>query len=218
MTSPDDHRRKQAEETTPEVDTAVDEQPAGTGDGDPPGTGEAATGMLEEDTVAVLQVELEEALKDVDKFRDMALRAEAEMQNIRRRAERDVENAHKFGLEKFIEKLLPVIDSLEKAVEAAEQAEGASAAASKAIIEGVGLCKKMLLDVMAREGVAVVDPEGEPFDPNLHQAMAMVENPHVEPNSVVAVVQKGYTLNERLVRPAMVMVSKAGADDTGKQS
>lgn len=224
MASPDDHRRKQAEEDGPEVSTAVDDQSADkrqAGASDPAGTGEAVSGMLEEDTVAALQVELEEALKDVDKFRDMALRAEAEMQNIRRRAERDVANAHKFGLEKFIEKLLPVVDSLEKAVEAAEQAEGVGDDASKAIIEGVGLCTKMLLDVMAREGVGVVDPEGEPFDPNLHQAMAMVENPDVEPNSVVAVVQKGYTLNERLVRPAMVMVSKAGAaatDEADKQS
>ena len=110
-----------------------------------------------------------------------------------------------------MQNLLPLIDSLEKAVEAAEQAmEGESnSPASKAIVEGVGLCQKLLLDVLTKEGVAVVNPEGEPFNPNLHQAITMVENPNMEPNSVVAVVAKGYTLSDRLVRPAMVMVSKA---------
>ena len=147
------------------------------------------------------------AQEEADKFKDLALRAEAEMENVRRRAARDVENAHKFGQEKFVKDLLPVIDSLEKAEESAGQAieEGAN----KAIAEGVGLCLKMLQDVLQKSGVGIVDPAGEPFDPNLHQALSTVENPDVEPNSVVAVIQKGYTLNDRLVRPAMVMVSKA---------
>ena len=79
---------------------------------------------------------------------------------------------------------------------------------AKAVLDGVGLCHKMFLDTLGKENVAVVDPHGEPFDPNLHQAMSMVENPDMEPNSVVAVIQKGYQLNGRLVRPAMVMVSK----------
>lgn len=166
-------------------------------------------GAIEEDTLPGLQAELEEALQEVDKFRDMALRAEAEMQNVRRRAAQDVEKAHKFGVEGFVRDLLPVVDSLEKAIESAERAEGADESTIKAIIEGVGLCHKMLLDSLAKQGVSVVDPEGEPFDPNLHQAMSTVDNPDVEPNTVVTVVQKGYTLNERLVRPAMVMVSKA---------
>lgn len=161
-----------------------------------------------------LAAQLEAAQAEVEKFRDVALRAEAEMENVRRRATRDVENAHKFGQEKLIQNLLPVIDSLEKAIESAEQA-GADEGANKAILEGVGLCLKMQLDVLAKEGLAVVDPNGEPFDPNLHQAMSMVENPDVEPNSVVAVIQKGYALNERLVRPAMVMVSKAPAAESG---
>lgn len=169
---------------------------------------EDVAGAIEEDTLPGLQSELEEALQEVDKFRDMALRAEAEMQNVRRRAAQDVEKAHKFGIESFVRDLLPVVDSLEKAIEAAEQAEGADEGTVKAIIEGVGLCHKMLLDSLSKQGVSVVDPEGEPFDPNLHQAMSTVENPDVEPNTVVTVVQKGYTLNERLVRPAMVMVSR----------
>lgn len=179
---------------------------------------EAAAGAIEEDTVPDLQDELEAALREVDKFRDVALRAEAELQNVRRRAERDVENAHKFGLEKFISNLLPVADSLEKAIEAVDQAEGIEDGAARAIVEGVGLCQKLLLDVLAKEGVAVIDPEGEPFDPNLHQAMSMIEVPDAEPGSVVAVIQKGYTLNSRLVRPAMVMVSKGAAKNDGQEA
>jgi molecular chaperone GrpE len=174
--------------------------------------GETTTDAQEE--TPDLAAQLEAAQAEVEKFRDVALRAEAEMENVRRRATRDVENAHKFGQEKLIQNLLPVIDSLEKAIESAEQA-GADEGANKAILEGVGLCLKMQLDVLAKEGLAVVDPNGEPFDPNLHQAMSMVENPDVEPNSVVAVIQKGYALNERLVRPAMVMVSKAPAAESG---
>lgn len=168
-----------------------------------------------------LESRLEEALAETEKFKDMALRAEAEMQNVRRRAERDVENAHKYGLEKFIQNLLPVVDSLEKAIEAAEEAvaDGGAGGKDEAILEGVRLCHKMLLDVLSRENAEVVNPEGEPFDPNEHEAMSIVENSDVEPNSVVAVVQKGYKLNGRLVRPAMVMVSKAppAADKGGRE-
>ena len=125
---------------------------------------------------------LEAALEEVAKYRDAALRAEAEMQNMQRRTARDVENAHKFGIEKFLQNLLPVADSLEKAIESAEQAS--SGDAENAIAEGVRLCHKLLIDVMARENVEVIDPIGEPFDPNEHQAMSMVENPNMEPNSV----------------------------------
>ncbi len=149
---------------------------------------------------------LQKALEDVEKFRDQALRAEAEMHNMQRRTARDVENAHKFGLEKFLQNLLPVADSMEKAVEAAEQA---SENEDDPMLEGIRLCNKLMIDVLGKEGVEVIDPVGEPFDPNEHQAMSMVENPDMEPNSVFAVVQKGYRLNGRLVRAAMVMVTKA---------
>ncbi|MBT4159711.1 MAG: nucleotide exchange factor GrpE [Gammaproteobacteria bacterium] len=149
---------------------------------------------------------LEKAQEEVLKFKDLALRAEAELQNMQRRTTRDVENAHKFGLERFLQNLLPVVDSLEKAIEASEQA---SDEASGAIAEGVSLCHKLLIDVLGKESVEVIDPVGEPFDPNEHQAMSIVENPEMEPNSVFAVVQKGYKLNGRLVRAAMVMVTKA---------
>ena len=145
------------------------------------------------------------ALLEVEKFRDLALRAEAEMQNLQRRTARDVENAHKFGVEKFVQNMLPVVDSLEKAIEST----GDNA---DAIAQGVRLCHKLMVDTLNKEGVEIIDPVGEPFDPNEHQAMSMVENPDMEPNSVLAVVQKGCKLNGRLVRPAMVMVTKAPAD------
>ena len=144
------------------------------------------------------------ALLEVEKFRDLALRAEAEMQNLQRRTARDVENAHKFGVEKFVLNMLPVVDSLEKAIESTGDNVDA-------IAEGLRLCHKLMVDTLTKEGVEIVDPVGEPFDPNEHQAMSMVENPDMEPNSVLAVVQKGCKLNGRLVRPAMVMVAKAPA-------
>lgn len=199
------------EETSQDAD--LEKEPAENSDQSAE-TAEAEAASENSTSASEATAELETAREEVEKFRDLALRAEAEMENVRRRAARDVENAHKFGQEKLIQNLLPVIDSLEKAIESAEQA-GAEEGANKAILEGVGLCLKMQIDVLTKEGLAVVDPNGEPFDPNLHQAMSMVENPDVEPNSVVAVIQKGYTLNDRLVRPAMVMVSKAPAGETG---
>lgn len=147
-----------------------------------------------------------EALKDeLTQAKEQALRAAAEAQNIRRRAEQDVEKAHKFGLEKFINDVLPVADNLERSIEAAS-AEGADL---KVITEGVELTLKSLLDALKRHQVEQISPEGEPFDPQLHQAMTMVEQPDAEPNSVINVFQKGYTLHGRLVRPAMVVVAKA---------
>jgi molecular chaperone GrpE len=154
---------------------------------------------------------LEKALENVNKFKDLAMRAEAEMQNMQRRTARDVENAHKFGLERFLQNLLPVLDSLEKAIEASAQAN-VDNDAQDPITEGLRLCHKLFLDVLTKESMEVIDPVGEPFDPNEHQAMSMVENPDMEPNSVFAVVQKGYKLNGRLVRAAMVMVTKAAED------
>jgi molecular chaperone GrpE len=145
------------------------------------------------------------ALLEVEKFRDLALRAEAEMQNLQRRTARDVENAHKFGVEKFVQNMLPVVDSLEKAIESTGDNVDP-------IAQGVRLCHKLMVDTLTKEGVEIIDPVGEPFDPNEHQAMSMVENPDMEPNSVLAVVQKGCKLNGRLVRPAMVMVTKAQAE------
>ena len=149
--------------------------------------------------------ELEKVHAELEKQKDLTLRAEAELQNVLKRTAREVENAHKYGLERFIQNLLPVVDSLEKAAEASapDQSEPSDTA-----IEGINLCCKLLLDVLEKEGIKAIDPLGEPFDPSEHQAMSMVENPEMEPNSIAAVVQKGWKLNDRLVRPAMVMVVK----------
>ena len=114
------------------------------------------------------------AKSEAEKYRDMALRAEAEMQNLRRRSERDVQNAHKFGAERLIQNLLPVVDSLEKAVEASQQAETAE---DDPQLEGLKLCLKLFTDVLTKEGIEVVDPLGQPFDPNVHEALSMIENP-----------------------------------------
>jgi molecular chaperone GrpE len=151
-----------------------------------------------EEVIAELQGEVAAA-------RDQALRAQADAQNAKRRAEQDVEKARKFALEQFARELLGVVDNLERALEAASGEDEVL----KPIAEGVELTLKSFLDAMGRFKIECIDPQGEPFDPNLHQAMSMVENDEVEPNSVIAVMQKGYTLNGRLVRPAMVMVSKA---------
>ncbi len=148
--------------------------------------------------------QIERLQEELGAAKDTALRAQAEAQNTKRRAEQDVEKARKFALERFTGELLPVVDNLERALEAA----GGEEDVVKPIAEGVELTLKSFLDALGRFNIEVVNPEGEPFDPNLHQAMSMVENAEVEPNTVIAVMQKGYTLNGRLVRPAMVMVSK----------
>tara|TARA_B100001540_G_scaffold153155_2_gene135583 strand:- start:2286 stop:2927 length:642 start_codon:yes stop_codon:yes gene_type:complete len=153
-----------------------------------------------------LDDELGKLEQDLAAAREAELRALADVQNIQRRAEQDVEKARKFALERFTSELLPVVDNLERALEAASGDDEAL----KPIAEGVELTLKSFLDVLGKFNIEVVDPQGEPFDPNLHQAMSMVENPDVEPNTVIAVMQKGYTLSGRLVRPAMVMVSKGG--------
>ncbi|MBR9882035.1 MULTISPECIES: nucleotide exchange factor GrpE [unclassified Halomonas] len=151
----------------------------------------------------VLAARVEELEQSVTEAKDQALRAAAEAQNVRRRAEAEAEKARKFALEKFIKDLLPVVDSLEKALEAMGED------ASEVHREGVSMTLKMQLDVLSKFGVEIVEPQGEPFDPQYHEAMAMVPNPEVDPNTVIDVMQKGYVLNGRLVRPAMVVVSQA---------
>jgi molecular chaperone GrpE len=144
----------------------------------------------------------------MQEMQDQMLRTQAEMQNVRRRAEIDVEKAHKFALEKFVKELLPVADSLEKAVESTENQQSSDELVVS-IREGVEMTLDLFMKSLGKFNVQQVNPVGEPFDPQLHEAMSMVPAPDAEPNSVVAVVQKGYTLNERLVRPAMVVVAKA---------
>jgi molecular chaperone GrpE len=151
------------------------------------------------------EVTLEHLQAELAAARDAALRAAAEAQNARRRAEQDVEKARKFALERFTGDLLPVVDNLERALETTSS----DVVDAKAIVEGVELTLKGLLGVLEKNNIIQVNPLGEPFDPQLHQAMSIVENGDVEPNSVLFVMQKGYTLSGRLVRPAMVTVSKA---------
>lgn len=158
-----------------------------------------------------IQALLEDARSKADEHWNQCVRLQAELDNLRKRAERDVANAHKFALEKFANDLLPVKDSLEMGIAAA--AEDTEIDPVK-LREGSELTLKMLADAMARFGIQEVDPAGEKFNPEYHEAMSIQERSDVEPNTVVTVIQKGYTLNDRLIRPAMVMVSRAPASDS----
>lgn len=162
---------------------------------------------LENPTVDAVQAEIESLNLQLAEAKEQSLRSQAEAQNARRRAEQDVEKAHKFGQEKLVSDLLPVIDNLERALEAMDVTDESL----KAIIEGVELTLKSFQDTLTKHKVEPLNPVGEPFDPQLHQAMTMIESPDAEPNSVINVFQKGYTLHGRLVRPAMVVVAKAPA-------
>jgi molecular chaperone GrpE len=146
-------------------------------------------------------VDVDALTQQVVALKDQMLRSMAEVENIKRRAARDVENAHKFAVEKLINDLFPVLDSLEKAVETAEATEGAGP-----IAEGVALSLKLFVDTLAKSGVEQIDPLGEPFDPQKHEALTTIANPDAEPNSVMDVMAKGYMLNGRLVRAAKVIV------------
>lgn len=137
--------------------------------------------------------------------KDDYLRVQAEMQNLRRRTEQDIEKAHKYGLERFAAELITVMDNLERALQSASDSEDEVV---QAIYAGVDLTLKSFVDCFKRFNIEAIDPLGEPFDPQLHQAVSTQDNPEVEPNTVTAVMQKGYTLNGRVIRPAMVMVSK----------
>ena len=148
---------------------------------------------------------IEEAELAADKAKDDVLRVQAEMQNLRRRTEQDVEKAHKYGQEKFSIELLSVMDNLERALDAASQHEDETV---KAIYDGVNLTLKSFMDCFSKFNIEVIDPLGEPFDPQKHQAMSIQESPEAEPNTVISVLQNGYTLHGRVIRPAMVMVSK----------
>ncbi|MBZ6394956.1 MULTISPECIES: nucleotide exchange factor GrpE [Pantoea] len=155
-----------------------------------------------DERIAQLEAELAQSQTGV---RDAQLRAQAEIENIRRRAEMDVEKAHKFALEKFANELLPVIDSLERALEVVNKEDAQLAP----MIEGIELTLKGLLGAVRKFGVEVVGETGVPFNPEVHQAMSMMESEEFEPNQVMLVMQRGYTLNGRLLRPAMVAVAKA---------
>lgn len=137
--------------------------------------------------------------------RDLVLRAQAEVQNMRRRCEQDVEKAHRFALERFSGELVTVVDNLERALAAVPETDSEQV---KALQEGVELTLKGFLEVLGRFNVVQIDPRGEPFDPAFHEAVATVPDPDSEPNTVLEVFQKGYSLNGRVIRPAMVVVAK----------
>ena len=169
-------------------------------------------------TEEVTDAALGEALKKLvdaeevaSRANDDLLRVQAEMQNLRRRSEQDIEKAHKYSQEKFSTELLSVMDNLERALAAAANHEDDTV---KAIYEGVDLTLKSFTDCFNRFHIEAVDPMGEPFDPQLHQAMTIIENAEVEPNTVIEVMQKGYTLHGRVIRPAMVVVSKEPEHET----
>jgi len=157
-----------------------------------------------DEKIANLEAQVVEAQ---NRERDGILRIKAEMENLRRRTELDVEKAHKFALEKFVNELLPVIDSLDRALEVADKANPDLAP----MVEGIELTLKSMLDVVKKFGVEVVADTNVPMDPNVHQAIAMVESEDVAAGNVLMVMQKGYTLNGRTIRAAMVSVAKAKA-------
>lgn len=166
---------------------------------------DACYGGSSNDTAEVLvEDQLAQALAEMAELKEQMLREQAETQNIRKRLQRDVEQARKFALERFITDLLPVVDNLDRAIHAASNDE-----ALKPVLEGIELTRKSFLDVLKKNQVEEINPLGQPFNPELHEAVAVLPNPAVEPNSVMDVMQKGYTLNGRLLRAAMVAVAKA---------
>lgn len=212
--------------TEPE-DTAVDQEASDDGpaaaetveaaaDGDAPSAQrEAADSDESIDSLRAALADAEAALEasraEAESLKDQALRAVAEADNVRKRADRRIENAHKYALERFVNDLLPAVDSFERAVDAAAELKADAGDAVSSMAEGMELSLKLLVEAMQRQGIEVVDPIGAPFDPKLHEAMTMVENPDSEPGSVIEVFQKGYTVNGRLARPARVIVAKEPA-------
>jgi len=168
---------------------------------DSPGESAATEPRVEE-----LIPALEDARAKADENWDQFLRTRAELDNLKRRHARELEHARKFALDSFVRELLQVRDSLELGYDAAQD----DAADVIKLREGTELTLKLLTDVMTKFGVEDIDPMGKPFDPDFHQAMSMLPNPDVPPNTVVQVIQKGYLLNGRLARPALVTVSQPG--------
>jgi molecular chaperone GrpE len=161
-----------------------------------------------EEQIECLTKEIEQVQQDAETHKDAAIRAKAEAENIRRRAEREVSNASKFALEKFSKELLAVVDSLEKALEHPAQDD-----AQKAARSGVELTYKLMVDTLAKFSVEQISPLGDVFDPSLHEALVMQESAEHDPNCVMDVIQNGYSLNGRLIRPARVVVAKGQAPE-----
>lgn len=186
--APEQEVEQAVEEQIPTVDDAAEE------------TLESAQEAVEGDVAALLA----EAREEADKHKDLALRLQADMENLRRRTRIDVENAHKYALDKFVDALIPAMDSMEMGLDAASKED----VSVESIREGMDMTFKQLIDVLAEFNVERINPTGEKFDPQLHEAMTMIPSPDHESNTVVDVIQKGYSLNERLVRPARVIVAQ----------
>lgn len=165
-----------------------------------------AQSELSEQELKIVQLEmaLQASEERIKEQQDAVLRARAEVENMRRRTEQEIDKSRKFALGRFAEELLPVIDNLERAIQSASTDNEAV----KPILDGVELTHKTFIDAVAKFGLVAINPEGEAFNPEYHQAMSLQESPDHEPNTVLLVMQKGYELNGRVIRPAMVMVSK----------
>lgn len=157
-----------------------------------------------ESQIAQLEAALLSSEAKIQEQKDSVLRAKAEVENMRRRSEQEIDKARKYALSRFAEELLPVLDNLERTIQAAD----AENEVVKPLVEGVELTHKTFIGVVEKFGLKEINPEGETFNPELHQAMSIQESPDHEPNTVMFVMQKGYELNGRVIRPAMVMVSK----------
>jgi len=173
---------------------------------------EAEDAQEAEVSVAELQAQLAKAEAKATENWDKALRVQAEMENLKRRTQKDLDSAHKYGLEKFAKELLSVIDSLELGIQAATS----DAPEVVKLKEGSELTIKQFEAVFAKFNIEAIDPTGQPFNPEFHQAMTMLPSADAEPNTVINVFQKGYVLNGRLIRPAMVVASQAVAGDSTK--
>lgn len=161
----------------------------------PTGSGEIPAEPAAPDPLDTLQTEIDKLRQELAQAKEQALRAQAEMQNVRRRAEQDIEKAHKYAVDRFAGDIITVADNLERALGTMDR-------------QGIDLTLKSLLDTLGRHGIQQVDPLGLAFDPQLHEAIAMVPSPDQPANTVLEVMQRGYTLNGRLLRPARVVVTK----------
>jgi molecular chaperone GrpE len=198
MIQEEEARREDEPAEAQRHESASGEQPATDSDiaGETPGNAEAT------DPAAALEAAESEARAQ----RELALRTAAELENVRRRAQRDVENAHRYGVERFARELLAVKDSMEMGLQAAEEGAGPDA---EALLEGFSATLKLLTQCFEKSGIAELNPLGDAFDPELHEAMATQPSAEQAPDSVLMVVQKGYLLHDRLLRPARVIVARA---------
>lgn len=180
------------EKTSDQINTEIDET-----------LEENIENLSGEESIEDLQEQLKTAQAKVAEYWDQLVRSKAEMENIQRRAQRDVESARKYSVEKFASDLLPVVDSLEQGIESSQNTTDVDA-----LREGMEMTTKMLISTLEKQGLIQVHPHGEKFNPEFHEAMSMIASAEVAADHVITVFQKGYQLNGRLVRPARVVVSR----------